>query len=73
MSTARAFKIGDHVRWNSEAGCVKGTIIAVHSRDVDWKGYCHHATRDDPQYEIQGDKTGHIALHKSGALTLDDD
>ena len=69
----RAFKIGDHVSWNSEAGRVAGTIIAVHTEDLDWKGYTHHASRNEPQYEIKSDKTDHIALHKSTALTLDDE
>jgi hypothetical protein len=67
---ARTFKIGDHVSWNSEAGRVSGTIIAIHTRDLAWKGYVHHATRDDPQYEIRSDKTDHTALHKGSALTL---
>jgi hypothetical protein len=62
------FKVGDHVRWNSEAGYVSGTVIEVHTRDVDYKGYTHHASRDEPQYEIQSDKTDHIALHKGSAL-----
>ncbi|WP_090537651.1 hypervirulence associated TUDOR domain-containing protein [Paraburkholderia sartisoli] len=26
------------------------------------------ASVDDPQYEIQRDKTGHVAMHKGGAL-----
>jgi hypothetical protein len=64
------FKIGDHVSWNSEAGHVSGIVIAVHTGDVAWKGYVHHATRDDPQYEIRSDRTDHIALHKGSALTL---
>jgi hypothetical protein len=68
---AREFKIGDRVSWNSEAGRVSGTIIAVHTTDVDWKGYIHHATSDDPQYEIKSSKTDHIALHKTSALSLD--
>jgi hypothetical protein len=63
------FKIGDHVSWNSEAGHVSGTVIAVHTGDVAWKGYVHHATSDDPQYEIRSDKSDHIALHKGSALT----
>lgn len=29
----RKFKLGDHVRWNSEAGRVSGRIIKVHTRD----------------------------------------
>lgn len=62
------FKTGDHVTWNSEAGRVSGRIVKVHVRDVEWKGYIHHATSDEPQYEIKSDKTGHIALHKGSAL-----
>jgi hypothetical protein len=62
------FKKGDHVRWNSEAGHVSGIIIKIHTADFDYKGYTHHATKDDPQYEIKSDKTDHIAAHKGGAL-----
>ena len=62
------FKIGDHVRWNSEAGHVSGMIIAIHTRDFDYKGHVHHASRDEPQYEIKSDKSDHIAAHKGGAL-----
>ena len=68
MSTP--FAVGDHVTWNSEAGHVSGHIIAVHESDFDYKGYTHHATPDDPQYEIKSDRTDHIAAHKGGALTL---
>jgi hypothetical protein len=63
-----AFKVGDRVRWNSEAGHVSGTIIKVHTKDTDYKGYTHHATPNDPQYEIKSDKTDHIAMHKGAAL-----
>ncbi|HEX7322912.1 MAG TPA: DUF2945 domain-containing protein [Mycobacterium sp.] len=62
------FKVGDHVRWNSEAGHVSGKIIHVHTRDVDYKGHTHHASPDQPQYEIKSDKTDHIAMHKGSAL-----
>lgn len=64
----RRFKVGDHVTWNSEAGHVSGTIIKVHSKNLDYKGYMHHATQDEPQYEIKSDKTDHIAMHKGSAL-----
>jgi len=66
---AKTFKIGDRVTWNSEAGQVSGTIIKVHTQNVDYKGYTHHATEDDPQYEIRSTKTDHIAMHKGSALT----
>ena len=65
---AKKFEIGDRVRWNSEAGHVTGTIIAVHTSDFTYKGHRRHGSEDDPQYEIKSDKTDHIAAHKGGAL-----
>lgn len=63
-----SFKVGDHVSWNSEAGRVTGRIVRVHTKDVNYKGYTHHASVDDPQYEIKSDRTDHVALHKGRAL-----
>lgn len=65
----KAFKVGDHVTWNSEAGRVSGRIIKVHTKNVTYKGYIHHASKDEPQYEIKSGKTDHIAMHKGPALT----
>ena len=65
---AKKFKVGDHVTWNSEAGQVSGKITKVHTEDVDFKGHLHHASEDDPQYEIKSDKTDHVAMHKGSAL-----
>lgn len=62
------FQVGDHVRWNSEAGHVSGKIIQVHTRDTDYKGHTHRCSEAAPQYEIRSDKTEHIALHKGAAL-----
>jgi hypothetical protein len=62
------FKVGDHVTWNSEAGHVSGRITKVHTQHTDYKGYTHHATADEPQYEIESDKSDHIAMHKGAAL-----
>ena len=62
------FKIGDKVSWNSEAGKVTGTIIKIYTNDFDYKGYTHHASEEEPQYEIKSSKTDHIAAHKGSAL-----
>src|SRR5438876_4460978 len=56
------------VSWNSEAGRVSGKIVKVHTKDVNYKGYVHHASKENPQYEIRADKTDHVALHKASAL-----
>lgn len=69
---SHSFKTRDHVKWNSEAGYVSGKIIKIHTSDFDYKGYRHHASKDDPQYEIKSDKTDHIAAHKGAALSLID-
>lgn len=63
------YKVGDHVKWNSETGHVSGKIIKVHHSDFDYKGHTHRASKDEPQYEIESDKTDHIAAHKGSALS----
>lgn len=65
---AAKFKVGDHVAWNSEVGHVSGRIIRIHTKNVDYKRYTHHATPDEPQYEIASDKSDHVAMHKGTAL-----
>jgi hypothetical protein len=62
------FKLGDHVRWNSEAGFVSGRVINLHTRDTVYNGYRRHASKDEPQYEIKSDRTDHVAMHKGSAL-----
>ena len=69
MFMEKKFEVGDKVSWNSEAGRVSGTIIKIHTKDFDYKGYTHHATKETPQYEIKSSKTDHIAVHKGAALT----
>ncbi|MFP7572487.1 DUF2945 domain-containing protein [Marivita sp. S2033] len=63
------FSKGDHVSWNSEAGRVSGHITKIHEQDFDYKGHTRRASREEPQYEIESDKTDHIAAHKESALT----
>ena len=63
------YSVGDHVSWNTEAGRVSGLIIKVHIGDFDYNGHRHRTSRDVPQYEIQSDKTDHVAAHKDDVLT----
>ena len=67
---SKTFKRGDHVEWNSEAGRVRGVIIRQVVSDLRFKGYVHHASKNDPQYLIKSEKTEHIAIHKGAALRL---
>ena len=64
------FKVGDHVEWNSEAGRVSGVIKKKVTSNVTIKGYIHHASKGEPQYLIDSDKSDHVAIHKGTALKL---
>ena len=65
---AHEFKVGDHVRWNSEAGRVGGIIKKKVTKPIKFKGYTVRASKDEPQYLIESDKTDHQAMHKGTAL-----
>ena len=67
---SQAFKRGDHVSWNSEAGRVRGTVMKKVVSNVTFNGYTHHATKEEPQYFIKSDKTDHVAIHKGATLRL---
>ena len=68
MPMTHNFKVGDHVEWNSEAGRVRGTIKKKITSRITFKGYVVHASKDEPQYLIESDKTDHMAMHKGSAL-----
>src|SRR5437588_5737893 len=65
---AHDFKVGDHVEWNSEAGRVRGTIKKKITSEITFKGYTVHASKEEPQYLIDSDKTDHQAMHNGSAL-----
>ena len=50
----KKFKAGNHVTWNSEAGYASGRIIKIHKKDVEYKGYTHHATAELVRSEPSG-------------------
>jgi hypothetical protein len=62
---ASKFKVCDHVTWNSEAGHVSGRIVKVHRENVNYKGYVHHASKEDPQYERQDGSYRRLAQDSS--------
>jgi hypothetical protein len=62
------FKVGDQVEWNSEAGRVRGTIKKKVTSAIKFKTYTVRASKEQPQYLIESDKTDHLAMHKGSAL-----
>lgn len=65
---SHTFKVGDHVRWNSDVGHVVGKVTKVHEAEVEFMGRTRKASKEHPQYEVKSDKTGHLAMHKEDAL-----
>jgi hypothetical protein len=67
-SAKSAFRVGDHVKWRSEAGPVTGIIKKRLTAAIKLKGYIVRASKEEPQYVIASDKTDHVAVHKGSAL-----
>jgi hypothetical protein len=67
-SASSAFRVGDHVSWNSEAGRVRGVIKKKLTAPTRLKGHVVRASEEEPQYVIESDKTDHVAVHKGSAL-----
>ena len=59
---------GDHVTWKSHGQEVEGTVQRKITSDTEASGRTVKASKDDPQYEVESDKTGKTAVHKPGAL-----
>jgi hypothetical protein len=61
-------KKGDHVTWNSHGSKAKGTVTRKITEDTEAGGRHVKASSDDPQYEVESDKSGKTAVHKPSAL-----
>ncbi len=47
---------------------MRGTIKKRIVSEITFKGYTVHASKEEPQYLIESDKTDHMAMHKGSAL-----
>lgn len=62
-------KPGDKVSWNTSQGKTQGHVVRKQTRPTHIKQHKVEASKDDPQYVVQSDKTGARAAHKPEALT----
>jgi hypothetical protein len=65
---ADELKPGDHVAWDSRNGKTEGSVKKKLTSPTKIKGHTVAASKDDPQYLIESDKTGAEAAHKPDAL-----
>ena len=64
-------KKGDHVTWNSHGSTAEGEVTRKITSDTEAGGRKVKASKDEPQYEVESDKSGKTAVHKPGALKKD--
>lgn len=64
----KAFKAGDKVEWDSSGGHSVGKVVKKLTSECNIKGHKVAASRDNPEYLVQSDKSGKKAAHKPEAL-----
>lgn len=67
ISMEAGFKYRTGMRVKYSGG--HGKIIKIFDRPTKYMGQVHHATRDNPKYEVRAEKGGKTSLHKASALT----
>ncbi|MEJ5915490.1 hypervirulence associated TUDOR domain-containing protein [Pseudokineococcus sp. 1T1Z-3] len=62
------FDKGDDVTWSSHGSTVHGTVEKKITKDTEEAGRTVRASKDDPQYLVESDKSGKEAVHKEKSL-----
>jgi hypothetical protein len=62
------FKKGDKVEWNSAQGKITGEVKKKLTSPTDIKGHHVAASKDNPEYLVESEKTGKQAAHKPDSL-----
>ncbi|MFF7206538.1 DUF2945 domain-containing protein [Streptomyces sp. NPDC008141] len=59
---------GDKVTWKSHGQNVSGTVKKKITERAEAAGRTVDASAEEPQYEVESDKSGRSAVHKPDAL-----
>lgn len=65
---AKTFKAGDPVEWDHSQGTTEGKVVKKVTAPTQIKGHKVAASKDNPEYIVQSDKTGAQAAHKPSEL-----
>ncbi|MFF0275658.1 DUF2945 domain-containing protein [Streptomyces sp. NPDC094447] len=66
--TKKKLSPGDDVTWSSHGQRVEGTVKKKIDERTKAAGRTVDASAEDPQYEVESDKTGKTAVHKPESL-----
>ena len=61
-------KKGEKVEWETSQGKTSGTVKKKLTKPTDIKGHHVAASKDNPEYLVESDKSGKEAAHKPNAL-----
>jgi len=61
-------KTGDRVTWNTPHGMTTGTVVRRIIRDTELDGHTVAASKDDPYYEVESEKSGQHAVQPAEGL-----
>lgn len=61
-------KKGDKVEWETSQGTTSGTVKKKLTSETKIKGHKVAASKDNPEYLVESDKSGKEAAHKPEAL-----
>lgn len=65
---ADQFKKGDKVEWKTSQGKTTGEVKQKLTEPTDIKGHHVAASKDNPEYLVESDKSGKEAAHKPESL-----
>lgn len=65
---AESFNVGDRVEWDTSQGPTTGKIVRKLTGPMEIKGHHVAASKDNPQYLVESDKSGAQAAHKPDEL-----
>ncbi|AOF93136.1 DUF2945 domain-containing protein [Sinorhizobium sp. RAC02] len=62
------FKKADKVKWDTSQGETEGKVVRKQTSKTKIKDHTVKATKSDPQFIVESDKSGKRAAHKPEAL-----
>ena len=65
---AKQLKRGDKVEWNTSQGPTSGKVVRKQTSSTKIKGHKVAASKDNPQYIVESEKSGRRAAHNRSAL-----
>ena len=65
---ADKLKTGDKVEWETPQGKTSGTVKKKLTEPIDIKGHHVAASKDNPEFLVESEKSGKEAAHKPSSL-----